>query len=345
MELQLILIATRLIDISTVTLNTVNHIMVVEQGGGILEKESLFETKWTLYTHKPSKDGWTSKVLTNTYLPRISETRLSICESTFCTVMQSNFDDALYFLKLSPNKSESTTPYVFGESLKVNLSIPSGMNVKIPNNGDWSTPFLPTNRCLFNPALLPNNSNSEVLIVANSADTRTWLFSVKDKKVAELANFENCLEPCLLDVSGTRLLLFRECPEKWPLYYNRPANRIAAELLPVLIHTLDKEYLVEDTKRDTSNGWVTGPSFVFDACIGKQNEIVLATVTGLLNKPILQILLSSDQGKTWDERASIPLKEVPYRLRVTASGLKILTAFTFKKHDGFHVMAVEIDVK
>jgi len=91
-----------------------------------------------------------------------------------------------------------------------------------------------------------------------------------------------------------------------------------------------------------SKGWYTGSSFAFDVCSTEDNILVLATVTGVLDKPFIQLLLSYNSGESWAQRSTIPLEEVPLRIRVAATNSRILTACTFKKHDGYHVMAAEI---
>lgn len=138
------------------------------------------------------------------------------------------------------------------------------------------------------------------------------------------------------------MVISRKCPKGWLVFHNQPTTRLAPELLPLIAYTLDDKFTIADTDY-LSKGWDTGPSFAFDACSTNDNAIVLATVTGILNKPYIQVLVSRNEGKRWQERAAIRLKEVPLRIRVAATSSRILVACTFKGPDGQHVMAAEFD--
>jgi hypothetical protein len=140
------------------------------------------------------------------------------------------------------------------------------------------------------------------------------------------------------------MVFSRRCPNDWEVFYNQPETRMAPELLPLFVHSLKKDYSVNDSV-NLSKGWFAGSSFAFDVCSTEDNILVLATVTGILDKPFIQLLISYNAGESWTQRATIPLGEVPLRIRVAAAGSRILTACTFKKHDGYHVMAAEIPLQ
>jgi hypothetical protein len=330
MELKLVMVVLKLIDIGTIPQQDIPHLFIIERTDEV--RERLLKTIWHDCTYSALQQSWSKQQPYALFLPQCDRIYAVADNGVMKAIAKSNIKHALYLVNAAKREECSITP--------INLSIESATGISIPSSDAWSTPFLPMEQCLFNPQIAIG-SNRETVITANAVDASARIF-LADPDITEKLKIDHCIEPCFLSAGGKKMVFFRKCPADWAVYYNQPETRMAAELLPLTECTLNDDYTVEDTL-NLSKGWVTGGSFAFDVCSTKDNAIVLATVSGLLDKPLLQILRSPDAGTKWKAYPSIALEEVPYRIKIGATKSRILVACVFKKHDGFHVMAAEFD--
>ncbi|MBN1575054.1 MAG: hypothetical protein JW913_00775 [Chitinispirillaceae bacterium] len=337
MELKLVMVVVKLIDICAFPLHDVPNLIIVESGDRIAGRKNTQESYWHRYSYSSAERGWHARPQITRAIPLCGVIKASSYNNRFYSVLQSNVNDALIVVTTAQN---SDAVFRSTASVAVNLSDEAWMAIEIPQGGAWSTPFLSMERCMFNPHILAVDDN-KTIVVANAVDASARLFMVSDD-VQEIAKIDRCIEPCVIGVAGKKMIVFRRCPENWLVFHNQPNTRMAPELLPLVVYTLDDDYSVTETIQ-LSKGWYTATSFGFDACSTGDNAIILATVTGHLKKTQLQVLVSLDRATTWKERTVIQLDEVPFRVRVAATEKRILTACTFKRHDGYHVMAAEFD--
>lgn len=337
MELQLIMVVAKLLDICAFSVDGTPNLVIVEFGDRIEGKKNAQASYWHLYNYSRLDTEWHSRSTFTQTIPSCGVIKASSYADKFTAVLQSNTEHALTVITAAPDSSNT---YRTLASIEVDLPDDSWMNIKIPEGGSWSTPFLYMERCMFNPHILTIDAHN-VMVVANPVDASARLFMV-GKDVQEIGKIDRCIEPCVVNVKDKKVVIGRRCPKEWAVFYNQPNTRMAPELLPLVAYQLDKNYSVTDTIQ-LSKGWDTGSSFAFDVCSTDDNAIVLATVTGTLKRPHLQVLVSLDGGTRWEEKQIITLAEVPFRTRITATNKKIMVACTFKKHDGFHVMAAEFD--
>lgn len=330
MELKIVMVVVNLIDICTVPLNDIPHLFMVEQTDQV--KEKFLKTIWHNYTFSLKLDSWDKRPTYSFFIPQCDRIYAASDNKKIMAITRSNFQDALYLVKTESEDKCSVTP--------INLSMESSSRITISPSGAWSTPFLPMAQCLFNPQINMCN-NSETIIIANAVDASARIF-LAGTEIKEKSKIDRCFEPCFISIAGKKMVFARKCPKDWAVFYNQPETRMAPELLSLTAYNIKDDYTVDDTV-NLSKGWITGGSFAFDVCSTKDNMIVLATVSGLLKKPYLQIFLSPDAGVKWKEYPPIDLEEIPHRVKVTATGKRILTACTFKRHDGYHVMAAEFD--
>ncbi len=337
MELQLVMVVVQLIDICAFPFHNIPNLVVVEFDDRIAGSKTIQKSNWYRYTFSPSEKEWNICSKFTQTIPLCGVIKASSIQNEFCSVLQSNTDNALAVVT---TVLDSDNIFRTKASASVDLSAKSWTAIEMPVGGSWSTPFLNMERCMFNPHILTIDENKSI-VVANAVDASARLFIVSDN-AKEIGKIDRCIEPCIIDVAGMKMVIFRRCPKNWLVFHNQPNTRLAPELLPLVAYTLDGKYSIVDTNY-ISKGWDTGSSFVFDVCSTNDNAIALATVTGILKRPQLQVLISYDKGNRWEERTVIQLEEVPLHVRVTAAGKRILIACTFKRHDGYHVMAAEFD--
>lgn len=330
MALKLVMVAVKMIDICAISQHDTPHLLIVERTDQV--KESLVKTIWHDYIYSTENDKWKNTRSRSFYLPQCDRIFSVVRDNMIVSIAKSNIENALYLLKSENGEKCLITA--------VNLSTDSWTQIEIPPTAAWSTPFLPMEQCLFNPHI--HLCNKETIITANAADASARIFLVNDPAFKEVCKIDRCFEPCLVHVAGKKIVFGRKCPEDWAVFFNQPETRMAPELLPLKVYILRNDYTVGDTIQ-LSKGWITGGTFAFDVCSTNDNKVVLATVSGLLKKPVLQILLSPDAGIKWKEYPEITLEEVPYRLKVIATSSRILVACTFKRYDGYHIMATEFD--
>lgn len=337
MELKLVMIVVQLIDICTFSWHDVPNLIVVEFEDRIAGENNLQNSNWYRYTYSSSEKEWKIRSKFTQTIPLCGAIKASSIKNRLFSVLQSNTDNALTVVT---TVQDADSIFRTRAAVAVDLSDESWMAIKIPEGGSWSTPFLNMERCMFNPQILAVNEN-KTIVIANAVDASARIFMLSDK-VQEIAKIDRCIEPCIINVTGKTMILFRRCPKNWLVFHNQPNTRLAPELLPLVAYTLDGNYSAVDTNF-LSKGWDTGSSFGFDVCSTNDKAIVLATVTGILKKPQLQVLISDDEGKSWQERTVIQLDKIPLRIKVAATEKHILTACTFKESGKYHVMAAEFD--
>jgi hypothetical protein len=199
----------------------------------------------------------------------------------------------------------------------------------------WNVFSLSCEQWLFNPSLCCSGSGGWV-VVANSAESATHIWTVDGLKGESKKALPACFEPKYVESGDQRILMWRKCPERYSAFFNSKKSRMADELLPLEYSHLDAAFAPLEIE-NLSKGHITGGSFIFDLTVDPEGALVLATIGGLLQKPMLQIIRSPNAGKAWAEIGSVALSEVPRYLTVAANGKEIVAAIALNPGNGSEV--------
>src|SRR5512133_1412750 len=341
MELKLVMIVAQFIDLCLFSVNGIPNLQIVESVGYVNGKQHIQKSVWHHFNYSYSDNKWDSVSEFSQNIPYCSTIKASSYGNTVFSVFESNTDNALVVMK---TLKDSGNVFRNITTIPVDMDEKSWMNVTIPYGGTWNSSYLNMQRSLFNPHILAIN-NDKAIVTANPADATARLFEI-DNNVKEIMKIDHCIEPSLVNFENEKKIIYRRCPENWPVYRNRSNTGTTPELLPIYSLTLDTNYSIVDTTY-ISNGYYTGYSFIFDVYVETGNlsknekyiNVILATVTGLIKKPILHIC-SSDEEFRPRIIASFPLKEVPCRIRVLKIKKDIFVVCAFKKKDGYHIMTL-----
>ncbi len=201
--------------------------------------------------------------------------------------------------------------------------------VDLPLERTWPVPLgrLQPGYWLFDPSLFVGSSG-EAVVCAVATDVSTRMFVVAEGKGAsQVGAFESYAFPSYHEVKGARVLLAQPVPGDWRVNKQWRYRAIPSRLLPIHVIRLDNTHKRLKTI-SISDGEVTGPSFIFRACVADGERIVLATVGNVVKKPVLQVLVSVDAGESWTDKGTIAIPEMPRRLSVAAHGDEAIVLLT-----------------
>jgi hypothetical protein len=323
MVLESIISVVRLLELCALTINNENVILIIHQGDAVRQNPTRIECIWRIF--RPLEGSaqviWEKRC----FVPPARKTSSILHGATLITAMESNTDNAVYIVEL-PFSISDTSQSCEPLTAPLNATAPATIGIdKI-----WSTAGgdVTPQESLFDPSTGITNKN-EKIVFATTADiiTHAYMLSANDS-VQEKASLSHCARPVYANCSSTECVISQVADDSWSPFYFSTFSKIPSILMPLRITYFDAAYAISETI-DISKGDITGPSFIFDACIADNDRLVLATVGNTVKKPILQVLVSSRAGKLWREAGSIELTIIPRRLAVAAHGDEALIGLTF----------------
>ncbi len=222
-------------------------------------------------------------------------------------------------------------------SLPLDLDEATGSQVQIDLRDEWSTAQLRPVRWLFNPSMAA--LSNEYVIAMNTADARAVLWESKGTTSAKrvLAFLPEALDPMVVAGGSKILLFYRKPTPRWSVYFHnaRFSGSYGPVALPLMLVELDKEgHMLRSVNLSEQRG--LGGVFAFSVSAA-QGGFLLTTISGLKEKPKLQLYSSGDLGQTLQVSGSADLPDVPYRLSIAANESRGVVGVVYKQAEGYQV--------
>jgi hypothetical protein len=211
---------------------------------------------------------------------------------------------------------------------------------------EWSTASLPCSQWLFYPAMTMVPGATRACIALNTADAHAVVWESDDAgKPAKVTAFlPDMLEPSWQRTGGRTLLFFRQSPPGWSVFFHdtRNSGQYGPMALPLAVCELNAEGKA-GTTLDLSKTTGLGDVFAFHVCGDEHKMLALAVVAGSKAAPTLNVLLSEDEGRSFQAKFNAPLRQMPRRLRIARSKTGFAIGAVFQGAGGYQAECMTLE--
>lgn len=334
-------------DVAAIALGEVGHLVTVEHTYDLVESSygvSSEKTVWRFWRLEESQEHarFREYAKSTVEFPIATSVVVTLSEDRMIALAEVNQREAAMLLSWETANQSVPLEGLQPKVTHLGLNQEQAAQVLLRPSERWSTAGLRDSEWLFHPNLtsLPHSTTAAM----NTADGRAVLWSLSEDGAARpIASIPRALNPALALVSGTRYVLYRQMPEKWPVFFHdtRYSGQFGPVALPLTMVAMD-DSLALVLPSEPAKAWVLQDVFDFVVGTSEQGQVALAVITGSAENAELRVLAIEGPEMSLRLLYAAPVQQVPYRMTMAVMGSGLLLGLAQKLPTGYDISGLVI---